>query len=391
MHQDSEHFLRHLISEKQTFSVTRVSLISGFSEIDLPVAIAYRPNSKILSQSGGKGLSKTLSLISALMESYECDAAEKIIPEILACKINDLPSGIRSIDPKELPITLPSYTEHCYIDWSIGRGLFSNEKIFVPFDAISLDFTRMSDISRNSLLQLTSNGLASGQTFEGAIISALFEIIERHCITSYQVGSTSSRIAVDFEGLSAYIRDHLISRFTTAGFEIELFDYSLYSSFPVYECTIKDSFSTNVGWGCHIDKDTAIIRAITEANQARTIQKSGSREDMHRYDYISTNNSTKALEKSTMAIHKIGIEVPADRLAYNKTKIQEVLSLWRKHKLPEPIYKVVNEDQFKCAVRVVVPSLHGYNYPAYMSNLRKDFLEDVSDYNETITHLPAAI
>ena len=77
---NQEDFLNYLLKNKSRFNVTRVSFIEGFSEIDIPVAIAYRPNSKVLSQSGGKGISRTQSMISALMESYECNAAEKVNP-----------------------------------------------------------------------------------------------------------------------------------------------------------------------------------------------------------------------------------------------------------------------------------------------------------------------
>ena len=48
---------------------------------------------------------------------------------------------------------------------------------------ISLDFTRMSKISDPSFIQLSSNGLASGMNENEAILSAIYEIIERHSST----------------------------------------------------------------------------------------------------------------------------------------------------------------------------------------------------------------
>ena len=73
-----EEFLESILRVKSKFEVTRVSFINGFAETQLPVAIAYRPNSKVLAQSGGKGISKEQTLISALMESYECHTAENV-------------------------------------------------------------------------------------------------------------------------------------------------------------------------------------------------------------------------------------------------------------------------------------------------------------------------
>lgn len=112
-------FAEHLISCKREYSVTRVSYITGFSRVDLPVAIAYRPNSKVLSQSGGKGVSKVQALISALMESYECDAAEKIQPDTYSVSFEELvDSSISALDPRTLPTTLTDYSSVSRIDWS---------------------------------------------------------------------------------------------------------------------------------------------------------------------------------------------------------------------------------------------------------------------------------
>ena len=73
-----EIFLESILTIKELFEVTRVSFIDGFAETRLPVAIAYRPNSKVLAQSGGKGISRTQAMISALMESFECNTAENV-------------------------------------------------------------------------------------------------------------------------------------------------------------------------------------------------------------------------------------------------------------------------------------------------------------------------
>ena len=43
------------------------------------------------------------------------------------------------------------------------------------------------------------------------------------------------------------------------------------------------------------------------------------------------------------------------------------------------------------AVRVVIPKLHGYLYPGYEAMIRKEFFEELTDYQSKTRHYPAAI
>jgi ribosomal protein S12 methylthiotransferase accessory factor len=385
-------FAEHLISCKREYSVTRVSYITGFSRVDLPVAIAYRPNSKVLSQSGGKGVSKVQALISALMESYECDAAEKIQPDTYSVSFEELvDSSISALDPRTLPTTLTDYSSVSRIDWSECYDLFSNETIMVPFDAISLDFTRMSDLGRKCFMQLTSNGLASGQDVESAIISALLEIIERHSVTTAEINNTSEAMEIDLTTLPSSISKQLLSKFDTASVSCKLFYVGIFSCLPVYSCLIVDNDGQgNVGWGCHTDDDIAAARAITEANQARTIQISGSREDMHRYDYIMVHKINHDLPSAPENLTSYS-DLKKQHFHPSEINLRRLADIWADLGLPNPLVKVLASDKYKAAVRVVVPLLHGYNYPAYRSVLRNNYTDQLSDYLSKVTHRPAAI
>jgi ribosomal protein S12 methylthiotransferase accessory factor len=387
-----DQFANYLISCKGEYSVTRVSYISGFSQVDLPVAIAYRPNSKVLSQSGGKGISQTQALISALMESYECDAAENIKPDMYEVSYKDLNNySLSPLDPHNLPTTLSDYSHHAKIDWSEGYDLFTNQAVLIPFDAVSLDFTRMTDLSRKCYIQLTSNGLASGQTVTSAIISALLEIIERHSVTTAELNNTTECKEVDLYSLPDSIKQQLISKFQPSSVIVKLYYVSIFAELPVYCSIIVDANGQgNVGWGCHPDDNIAIARAITEANQARTIQISGSREDMHRYDYMMLH---KLDQPDTSILKRLVHYTELISLHSNPTDLsmEFISEIWTKLGLPNPLVKVLCKDERKAAVRVVVPFLHGYNYPAYKSILRHNYTEQLSDYMTRVTHRPAAI
>src|SRR5215213_5920588 len=65
--------------------ITRLGNITGLDRIDIPVAVAVRPNSRSVSVSQGKGLDREQAMASALMEACEGYHAEQIGPVRIAC------------------------------------------------------------------------------------------------------------------------------------------------------------------------------------------------------------------------------------------------------------------------------------------------------------------
>jgi len=387
---DLNNYSEYLLSQKKNFSVSRVSFIDGFSDVDLPVAIAYRPNSKVLSQSGGKGISRNQSLISALMESYECDVAEKIKPDLHRFSENYLKKNkYKIISPELLAITLSSYRKHIRIDWSEAHNLISQQKCLIPFDAVSLDFTLMARPESLMHMQLTSNGLASGKTQEQATISALYEIIERHSITSHEIVYLERSKPVDIFSIPCEIHRCLIDKIVSSDLSMYIFDVTCWEEFPTYACHLVDDVGfSNVGWGCHVDPNISLARAITEANQARTIQISGSREDMNKYDYfnIKRMNITRK-SRSTDSQKYVDYRTQVYRGHPDSIQIARLIS---KYSGEDPVAVCIDERKNMSTVRVVAPKLHGYNYPAYRSTLSKSFKESITSFELQPTHKPAA-
>ena len=389
-HINPELYANYLLSNKSKFNVTRASYIDGFSEVDIPVAIAYRPNSKVLSQSGGKGLSRTQALISALMESYECDAAERIKPDMARTSLSEIRKlNISYIHPKHLPNTLTIFDEKSPIDWTYCRNLFNNKKLLVPFDSVSLDFTRMTSLSHNPCQLMTSNGLASGENRKDAIFSAIFEIIERHSVTSNELIGSTFNNRIDPLSISSEIITNLIDKITGHDLSLDLYDVSLYDEFPTFSCYIKDKYGKpNVGWGSSNTSSVSLVRAITEANQARTIKLSGSREDMNKYAYLLNGRIIENNNRDPSNFKEPVIYNEKNNPFKNYSELKDT---FKKYKIHDPLYLILDERKHMAAVRVIIPKLHGYNYPAYSSIIDANFSESIISYKEIDTHLPAAI
>ena len=133
--ENQENFLSKILQIKNKFNVTRLSFINGFAETKLPVAIAYRPNSKVLAQSGGKGISKEQTLISALMESYECHTAENVS----FSTVDTYQDGEQTkANPFKIATTLKDYRSVDPIRWCKAKNIFNDEDVYVPFSAVTV-------------------------------------------------------------------------------------------------------------------------------------------------------------------------------------------------------------------------------------------------------------
>jgi ribosomal protein S12 methylthiotransferase accessory factor len=142
-----------------------------------------------------------------------------------------------------------------------------------------------------------SNGLASSVDRQEAILSGLYEVIERDslaCWSNYIQKNLSTKLfCVDVTSLPFTSSRRLISKITEAGLELYLVQLRNELHLPVFKCHILNNIdqarSTASGYGCHHSAEIAINRAITEAVQGRTCFISGSREDILTKRFNSTD------------------------------------------------------------------------------------------------------
>ena len=83
--------------------ITRVANITGLDRIGLPVALAFRPNSRNLAVSQGKGLTLDAAKASAVMETIEHFHAESIDGALESGSCDDLHGTLRLVDVDRLP------------------------------------------------------------------------------------------------------------------------------------------------------------------------------------------------------------------------------------------------------------------------------------------------
>ena len=161
--------------------ITRITEITHLDRIGLPVFSAIRPTSQegSISIYGGKGISTEHAKASAMMEGFERYSAEKQDENTVTGTISEISSKGKIINPESL--NLPNdfnktNMENINLEWNIAHDLISDEDYYIPSNAIYHPYVNDSVFS---LFKSNTNGLASGNSLEEAILHGIFEVIER--------------------------------------------------------------------------------------------------------------------------------------------------------------------------------------------------------------------
>lgn len=267
------------------FGITRVANVTGLDDLDIPTYIAIRPDSKILSTSQGKGITHDLAKVSAIMESIESWHAERLAAPKLFGSYRQLKSKHRLIN---LETVLSGYfslarddLEQIEFGWASGTELNTGQEIYFPMSLLDLDSYTI-DERKSNFFPPTSNGLASGNTFEEALCHALYEVIERH---SWVLAESLPPRYVEYSTITASHIVELLERANNASVQFKIRDMTSDLGVPAYSAVLFDSRGTRqldyfIGAGAHLSSVVALSRAITEAIQSRLTMISGSRDDI---------------------------------------------------------------------------------------------------------------
>jgi ribosomal protein S12 methylthiotransferase accessory factor len=281
------------------FGITRLANVTGLDRIGIPVWMCIRPNARCLSVSQGKGLSDELAKASAVMESIELYHAEHVAAPDMVASYREVRRRHAALDPGGLApgIRWRAYGRERRIAWIRGMDVAAGEPVFVPHVRVNENWSRPHPDA--GLFLVTTTGLASGNHRLEAICHGLFEVVERDCEWRWERLSESARRARELDGVTVeppQLRS-LLDRFADARIVVRLWDMTSDVGIPAYHCTISDPIALGglervYGAGCHLSKDVALARALTEAAQCRLTFIAGSRDDVYPSLYDRTQYAT---------------------------------------------------------------------------------------------------
>ncbi|HET8659533.1 MAG TPA: YcaO-like family protein [Micromonosporaceae bacterium] len=293
--------------------ITRLANVTGLDSIGVPVFVAVRPLARSVVTSMGKGLDAASARASALMESLETWHAEHVDAPLRHGSAQALRRlGLPVVDPLSLPLAAGARPEQVRPDtWVEGYDLLRDRPVWVPLDAVSMDFVGLRPDAVPGLLR-DSNGLASGNHLVEAAVHALCEIVERDATARWRAGPDLRR--VDLATVTDPSCRYLLDKLTGAGVRAAVWDVTSHVGIPAYGCVLLQHPSAALwynagvhdGFGCHLSPAVAIARAVTEAVQTRMAYICGVREDIGRAELAAAAD----LDVMTRVWHELD-EVPA--------------------------------------------------------------------------------
>ena len=172
-------------------------------------------------------------------------------------------------------------TEHVVLDWVAGQGSLTGKKTFAPADVVRLDLTPCVDYA-SALFEVTSNGLATGNTVAEAVLHGLVEVIERDSVAGDLARPQRERRYVDPATCRHPAARRTFEALRAADCTVLACDITGRVGLPCYAAVVwsPDVPVSCGGFGCHVDRDIAIGRAMAEAAQTRLALIAGTRDEI---------------------------------------------------------------------------------------------------------------
>ncbi len=271
----------------ERLGITRVGSQTELDRIGIPVWCAYAPNSKAIVIAQGKGVDDISAKTSAVMEAIERSVATQPHCSTFMASVNDLAASGHAMDCLDdlLAIGAQPVGATEQLRWSKAYDLAKNVSIFVPFDAIHLDRTHVSP-----RFWVSSDGLASGNSWHEAVLHGLLERMERDACVLWDVSDPARRYArrIDPHSIADDDIREMLEKIFSADFDLALFDVTSDLAVASVVALLRpkgDDSSLRyadltMGAGASLSPNVAAARAISEAVQSRMTFIAGARDDL---------------------------------------------------------------------------------------------------------------
>jgi YcaO-like protein with predicted kinase domain len=278
----------------RAMGITRVATITGLDVIGVPVVAVMRPNSRSIAVAQGKGLDLTAAKVSGLMESIENYHAEHICAPLLLGTWQEMRARGACLDLERMPRSSGSALgPHTRMLWIAGHEIFQRTPLWLPFELVHADY-RLPLPTCSGAFVLSDSGIASGTDPLEATSHAICELVERDAMTLFQYADAAERAArrVSLGSVDDHACRSVLELYARADVQVAVWDTTSDIGIPTFFCTILDrqhgqwrALGPASGSGTHPCREVALLRALTEAAQARLTVIAGSRDDIGMVTY----------------------------------------------------------------------------------------------------------
>ena len=360
--------------------ITRIANLTGLDRVGVPVAMAVRPNARSVSISQGKGLTLAAAKVSAVMESIEVWHAERILKPVKLASLGEMRGEHRIAETTLLPRAAHSrHTEATPHLWIEAEDLMGAGELWVPFELVSANYTLPLPPGSGGY-QANTNGLASGNCWLEAVNHALCEVIERDARTLWQLWTRpQDRWIVDPGTIDDPACREVLARIEAAGLHVRIWDITTEIGVASFACVVTgrddDDGVPELGSGCHPARHIALLRALTEACQARLIYIAAAREEYYPEIY-----APEARARRRDIFQRMVSDASPERAfshvpTFESSSVEEDLRWMLARLRASGCYQVAAVDLTRVALgisvaRVIVPGLEGAWDEAYVPRAR---------------------
>lgn len=355
--------------------ITRITEITHLDRIGLPVFSAIRPTSQdgAISIYGGKGISVEHAKASAMMEGFERYSAEKQNENTVTGSISEISTKGNVIDIETLNLPKDFKKENIdslNLEWNICHDLISGEDYYVPSNAIYHPYVS-NDNTVQSLFKSNTNGLASGNSLDEALLHGMFEVIERDAWSIFELTHKNSS-QIDLDSIESDVVNDALLKFSENKINIKLMDLTADINVPTIAASaddtlLKDAGLLTLGIGTHLDPEVAILRALTEVAQSRATQIHGAREDTVRADFARTAGYERMKRINKHYFQEEDEKIALSDIKNNSTDsitkdIDIVLNELKANEIEHVLYYDLTRPELDVnVVRVIIPTMELYS------------------------------
>lgn len=130
------------------------------------------------------------------------------------------------------------------LEWSISHDIISDKDYFIPTNAIYHPYTHENDVQ--SLFKSNTNGLASGNVLEEAILHGMFEVIERDAWSIFEL-THKNYSQINLDSIESEIVNDTLNKFESEGIKIKLMDFTADINIPTIAASADDTVTKDAG------------------------------------------------------------------------------------------------------------------------------------------------
>jgi ribosomal protein S12 methylthiotransferase accessory factor len=303
------------------------------------------------------------------MEAVETYHAERITLPLKLASFEELRHSNPMVDVSSLPVSVEGrYRDDRALLWIEGRNLMNDEPLWLPHELVHTDYT-LPQPTGSGYYAANTNGLASGNHILEAIAHGIYEVIERDALTLWRLRhTTTGEEPLDLESVDDPTCRALLERFECAGIRVRVWNVTSDVGVACFFCLVmgirEDDTEPEFGSGCHPVRQVALLRALTEAAQARTTYIAGSRDDFAAEIYSPSARAMRTRACRELMRREFGEqafeEVPSFESDTLRDDVSWTLDRLRGVGVGQVAVVDLTLDRFRIPVaRVVIPGLEG--------------------------------